>query len=1842
LNVSEKNHPFSWASIQSRKPVKFVRSVAAGKVYALSEALPWTEDDGSITPTYRQTDQLNSHLAPRAKYDNSKEWTTLKPADAEAAWNAALAKVPEFHVRPQHLVTGAILPIWDRLGGHPEILRVQTDKGERLLGRTIPMDQLAETLKKLGVGAEKVTLGPAAIIKAIIDDGKQADLANGWRITRRLVAGEPRLEITGPQSYGEGRELVGDGAMTEIIQSRTRYFVPTGDRAAAVLARIVKYRPVVKLGGADVAGGTKAHAMPNPSVRSLGVPREAGEIIADYRSDQEIKRHPDYRAAKAGDNAAAVRFVSDIVKPDSVAAARQRFGADVIYAPVIAEEASGHNSIPRTLAEYYAATTGGRTASGILQTNRAHHTGAKAMERLAIRPRFDGPVEQGGRYVLVDDVSVMGSTLAEMADHIRRNGGTVVGIVTLANASRSGILSSSPNVTRIIERRYGDAIKDIFGITPAALTADEASYILNFRDADALRATVTTALRQRDERLRAKGLPPEAGEVGSKEQRPQGWETVNGEARPYFNRRRTAVDSVIEESPEHAARREALKQQITKLIADLTPGGVRVEIGDHLWVRGTPAYGGYTPSPGIGLIQVALLRKEGDTSPEWTGRHEIIHFLKETGVFTAAEWQTLEASVQRLGLMERYNVLARWPSLTEAQQLEEAIAEGFGEGWSTLWANYPPAARQVLRKLGHLLRRIAAAVRRVFGKDATIEDIFSGIESGYYKRRDQREEKASIEEMFAGSKAQKGGDLVPGGLFITIGGRRYPINSLEDASRKWDQVRDAAGTGSSETPTPLIVNAAGETIGYISYNGRVWRGRPQDSLGGKNELLYDNRLPATEKTSQGEQFLMAGVEPVQTGLKPGKKPKPQKTVEDLPLFDLGARKQGTLAQAAGIPTTVQRQRNMQSWLSKGQPIDRVLRMPFDWFGGVDAQGRWISGAELYRKHASAVTGALIGARIGAAVTNPFGAVVGHGIGRLVGGRTGGMIGEGIGAFTGGLPGAAVGAALGGSAGVLFKAKFSPEGRMAFMNPILETARTGLIDRYGLAEEYVTRDRQRALDERRVMLQGVEIMKTLKDHAVGPAEAKVLQAILTGETVGAAEMAEVAAPIRQAIDDLGAEAVSLGLVSAESFERNRGTYLHRLYMKHEETDNGLRRWIGQFMASRRKKIIGDQLKGRGIFLEVAMPRVMRDVPGFQEGTTGTAIKGESVIVLDRIPEQTGLPAPVGASKSKPVDRVFWPADKPIPPRFQDYTDRGTWEVRQVGGGKVTLWRDYSKAERTDMGEILDARYTITKTFMLMAHDLATGRFYKDIATNEEWTVSTEPPAKWLDAADWQRGRHRYAKRGGVEWVKVPNTDIANTGGKKRWGALSGKFVREEIWRDLNELDIMQNPHFWRKILTSWKLMKTARGPVVHMNNVMSNFLLMDMADVRLQDLVNGVTSYARGDAAYQDAVAHGVFGADMMSAEIRKSVLEPILREMQAELTGGQSTMPFGALGKLAERIWGGAKWADRKMIDAYRMEDDVFRMASYARHIATGLSPADAAAAAREEFIDYDIRAPWVNAARNSLLPFISYSYRATPLVARMVATRPWKLAKYALIAYLANALAYMLSPGDEDDERRSLDPSQQGTTWMGMPRMMRMPWRDRYGNPVFLDIRRWIPASDIFDTAQGQAAFPIPAPLNFGGPLMMGAELALNKQAFDGKPIVNELTDSWWEASKNVANYAYKSFMPSAAWVPGSWYWNKIVDAVGGVTDAKGNPLEPEYVIPSAFGVKLKPQDVEAGFYFQKAAIRDAINAFGDTARGYKKDLARNRISKVTFDAKMADIRQRVQALQQQAATLNPKHAAP
>jgi len=1033
------------------------------------------------------------------------------------------------------------------------------------------------------------------------------------------------------------------------------------------------------------------------------------------------------------------------------------------------------------------------------------------------------------------------------------------------------------------------------------------------------------------------------------------------------------------------------------------------------------------------------------------------------------------------------------------------------------------------------------------------------------------------------------------------------------------KVGEEAGVAKSSRERADRLGYRGGSPKFSKPQGGLFKEETVDLFGGQKG--QQSIIPGAEQITQAQLAQRRADAPMRST-------RSQQDTDALPLFSDGKKQMDLMFHrppGAGSNATppppppmnqpphnaAQAQAALQGFLARGQPIDRAIRIPFSLLGGLDKAGRWTASKRLSDRYGITPQRAAQ-RREGASI----GGIVGAGVGTI-------LAGPGAGSVAGFIAGGTVGAyILGGPA-------WTSNGSLRWFRSFAENAKRGLITNYGLDPEYIETFRKSDLWKNAKLREGAEHLKVLHNAGVGPKEAQVIQQILSGEPVNDADMSRLALPIRQAIDDMGAEAVSYGLISAESFERNRGAYLHRVYLKNEADQSTLQGWVAKKMSSKRKRIIGDELKGRGMFMEQPAARIMQDVDSFKSGARGTPVLGEKFKILDEVSSTPNL-TPGGQPTEKTLRRVYLPANEAIPAKYQgpNWKDQGTWEVRKEGA-KTTLWRDYSKAERSKMGEIIDARYTIAKTFMLLAHDLATGKFYHDIAFNAEWTRGVQPPeGTWKEGGEYNVMNGRYWEDPDIQWVKVPDTNIDKTGGKKRWGALAGKWVRAEIWRDINELNLSQNPGTWRVIYRQWKSNHTYRHPVVHMNNIMSNVLFMDMADVRGQDLAGGIKSYLSGDKNYQEARDNGAFGADPVSQEIRDKVLKPILDEITKQSTGAANPYlaKIGMAGVVADKLWTWAKAADNGMMRAYQAEDEMYRMALYMRRRSQGESPEAAAAQAREQFLNYDIRAPWVVALRNTALPFIGYTYRAVPQIMNSLQLRPWKVAKYAAVAYAVNAMSYMLDDwggGDdgEEKERAGLRDEEQGNTWLGIPRMVRMPWRDSHGLPVFFDMRRWIPAGDVMDATQGSSALPIPAPLQFGGPMQLAYEFMLNKKAFDGKEITEDLTQTPGEKLAAVADWAWKAWTPPAFWNPGSHYWSKISKAYYGAKDTAGNVYSLPEAALSAVGIKVKAVDVEDGINWHYRDFIKVQTALKYQLRSNARDLDRGIISQEAHDAKAARI---------------------
>lgn len=244
LDVTRPNaiHGFADAEFYSEN---FYRNKRSGKVWSQKRIVKTDRDGGNAEWHYvLKGEQYQSQSIKESQW-NDENWDKLSKKAAKPLWDAQVEAAPKQRVDQYHLITGTLLPIWDRLIGHPRIFRIQTEAGERMVGRLIPPTHLAQTLTNVGAEAARIDLSPEQIFEKVLTDGQTITFANEIKLTRRMVSGDERIEIT-ELEYNQFTPLEQKGAFSERIDWRTRFFVPTDLAAGArVIKSILANNPVV-------------------------------------------------------------------------------------------------------------------------------------------------------------------------------------------------------------------------------------------------------------------------------------------------------------------------------------------------------------------------------------------------------------------------------------------------------------------------------------------------------------------------------------------------------------------------------------------------------------------------------------------------------------------------------------------------------------------------------------------------------------------------------------------------------------------------------------------------------------------------------------------------------------------------------------------------------------------------------------------------------------------------------------------------------------------------------------------------------------------------------------------------------------------------------------------------------------------------------------------------------------------------------------------------------------------------------------------------------------------------------------------------------------------------------------------------------------------------------------------------------------------------------------------------------------------------------------------------------------------------------------------------------------
>lgn len=208
-----------------------------------------TQNTGYMLGVKNKRSWTDALLTIEKGTDRSPKWTKLTHEEAQKAWEAELTATPKIHSEKMHLLSGALLGIWDRIEGDPKIKRVATSDGERFIGRELRGKNLEATMKNLGVGSTVSKMTPAQIHTEVMSQkgaAKSVKLANGWRLIKTRVRSEDRMELESRYfSQAEMDQLRRNGWFSEKIDFKTRFFLPTDN--IQVLSELLADKPAVEI-----------------------------------------------------------------------------------------------------------------------------------------------------------------------------------------------------------------------------------------------------------------------------------------------------------------------------------------------------------------------------------------------------------------------------------------------------------------------------------------------------------------------------------------------------------------------------------------------------------------------------------------------------------------------------------------------------------------------------------------------------------------------------------------------------------------------------------------------------------------------------------------------------------------------------------------------------------------------------------------------------------------------------------------------------------------------------------------------------------------------------------------------------------------------------------------------------------------------------------------------------------------------------------------------------------------------------------------------------------------------------------------------------------------------------------------------------------------------------------------------------------------------------------------------------------------------------------------------------------------------------------------------------------
>ena len=336
------------------------------------------------------------------------------------------------------------------------------------------------------------------------------------------------------------------------------------------------------------------------------------------------------------------------------------------------------------------------------------------------------------------------------------------------------------------------------------------------------------------------------------------------------------------------------------------------------------------------------------------------------------------------------------------------------------------------------------------------------------------------------------------------------------------------------------------------------------------------------------------------------------------------------------------------------------------------------------------------------------------------------------------------------------------------------------------------------------------------------------------------------------------------------------------------------------------------------------------------------------------------------------------------------------------------QDIPEEIRQAMGEILEAGYPTAKAMVQLKNAVENAKFFTQVAKT-------------------------FVGKLEDGFVALPKTD--------RLGELSGKAVPAPIADSINEIIRTKTNYekITEPIVASFKFGKVILNPATHARNMVSNLFLNEWEGLNPLK-PSGIKAYATAakematkGPLYREAKAAGL-GLDSFAA----SEIKGYLTDSAVKKLGPAITSKLDAIANV------------------YQKEEEFAKMAQYIfQRTENKLSSEEAWKIAERATFNYAQVTPSIRWLRTTLfgLPFITFTAKVTPQVARTVYKRPTSISN---IGKIKNAIENQTNPEELKAER------EDEADWIRDGFYVKLPFKDEEGRSAYFDLTYILPFGDL------------------------------------------------------------------------------------------------------------------------------------------------------------------------------------